>query len=129
MLQKWQLECLNINQFHGESIRRESSTAEAETLADRLHGYVSAIRAITATCREEIEKLQGPINSLSPDERNTALDWLQELAEDSDAYATLVSDILDDLRERFKEIPVGRLLKSTTGWPRLWRMDAPIAQR
>jgi hypothetical protein len=103
--------------------------AEANSLAKRLGEYVSAIRAIAATCREEIEKLQGPIESLSPDERNTALDWLQELAEDSDAYAVLVSDILDDLRERFKDIAAGRLLKTTTGWPRLWLMDAPVAQR
>jgi len=105
------------------------SSAEADTLADKLRTYVATIRTIAATCREEIEKLQGPINSLSPDERNTALDWLQELAEDSDAYAALVSNILDDLRERFKEITLGKLLKTTTGWPRLWLMDAPATRR
>jgi hypothetical protein len=105
------------------------SSAEAEALANRLRGYVSTIRKIAVACRGEIEKLQGPIDSLSPDERNIALDWLQELAEESDAYAALVIDILDDLRERFKEIVTGRLLKTTTGWPRVWLMDAPVAQR
>jgi hypothetical protein len=44
---------------------------------------------------------------------------IQELAEQSDNYATLVSDILDDLREKFEGVPFGRLLKTTTGWPRL----------
>jgi hypothetical protein len=102
---------------------------ETEALAVKLRGYVSTIRTIAISCREEIEKLQDPIHSLLPDERNTALDWLQELAEESDAYIAFVSDILDDLRDRFKDIAQGRLVKTTTGWPRMWLMDAPAANR
>jgi len=34
-----------------------------------------------------------------------------------------VSDILEELRERFNIVSVGRFEKSTTGWPRLWRLD------
>lgn len=105
------------------------SPAETENLAAKLRTYVTAIRSIVARCREEVEKLQAPIDSLSSDERNTALDWIQELAEQDDAYSTLVSDILDDLREKFEGIPFGRLLKTTTGWPRLWLMTAPASER
>ena len=105
------------------------STDEVERLAEKLRGYVRTIRAIAKSCRKEIENLQGPMDALSSDQRNIALDWLQELAEDSDEYAALVSDILDDLRERFKNLTVGRLLKTTTGWPRLWLMNAAASQR
>lgn len=52
------------------------------------------------------------------EERNKALDELQDAAEQSDNYGTLVSEILDDLRERFGGL--AGLLKSTTGWPRVW---------
>lgn len=105
------------------------SPAEVEKLAAKLRTYVTTIRSIAARCRDEVENLQAPIDSLSPDERNTALDWIQELAEQSDTYATLISDILDDLREKFEGIPFGRLLKTTTGWPRLWLMTAPASDR
>jgi len=105
------------------------SPTDAEKLATKLRTYVATIREIAAGCLDEVEKLQAPIDALSPDERNTALDWIQELAEQSDTYATLVSDILDDLREKFEGVPFGRLLKTTTGWPRLWLMTAPVSER
>jgi hypothetical protein len=121
----WNSRCqADLKTFHNATY-----AAEAEKLATKLRAYVATIREITTGCREEVEKLQAPINSLTPEERNTALDWIQELAEQSDTYATLVSDILDDLREKFEGIPFGRLLKTTTGWPRLWLMTAPSSKR
>ena len=105
------------------------SSAEAETLAIKLRAYVATIRETATNSQEEVEKLQGPIERLSADERGTALDWIQELAEESDAYSNLVTDILDDLRDKFEKIPAGRLLKTTTGWPRLWLMKAQAVER
>ena len=105
------------------------SDAEAENLAANLRSYVATIRSLATRCRDEVETLQDPIDSLSSDDRNAALDLIQELAEESDDYATLVSTILDDLRQKFEHIPFGRLLKTTTGWPRLWLMTTPISDR
>ena len=98
------------------------SPAEAEAFATKLRVYVGCIREISAAARKEVEALLGSLDTLTPDERNTALDWIQEVAEQSDAYAALTSEVLDDLREKFESIPFGRLLKTTTGWPRLWLM-------
>ena len=106
-----------------------ASPAEAKILAERLHTYVATIRDITVRCRHEVENLQAPLDTLSSDDRTTALDWIQELAEQSDAYATLVSDILDDFRTKFDGIPFGRLSKTTTGWPRLWEMSKSVSKR
>jgi hypothetical protein len=105
------------------------SPIEADALAGKLREYVAAIRRIAARYRKESEELQGPIGTLAPDERNTALDLIQELAEGSDDYATLVGDILDELRAKFEEISFGRLLKTTTGWPRAWLTNAPAGDR
>jgi hypothetical protein len=69
---------------------------------------VTTIREIAVRCREEVEKLLAPIDSLSPDERNTALDWIQELPEQSDAYATLVSDILGRNSTSFRSVACSR---------------------
>jgi hypothetical protein len=105
------------------------SAAEAEKLAVKLGDYVARLRALAVRYRQDVEKLQGPLDTLTPDERNTALDWIQEIAEQSEDYAELASDLLDDLRERFESIPFGRLVKTTTGWPRLWLMSAPAKDR
>ena len=105
------------------------SPAETEALATKLRDYVGAIREITSAARNEVEELQGSLDTLTPDERNTALDWIQEIAEQSDAYAALAGELLDDLREKSENIPFGRLLKTTTGWPRLWLMSAPVEGR
>ena len=106
------------------------SEAEAENLAANLCCYITAVRDIATRYRDEVEEeLQAPIDSLPSEDRNAALDLIQESAEKSDDYATLVSNILDDLRQKFEHIPFGRLHKTTTGWPRLWQMTAPGSDR
>ena len=106
------------------------SEAEAENLAANLRSYVATVRDIAMRYRDEVEKtLQGPIDSLSSDDRNAALDLIQELAEESDDYATLVSTILDDLRQKFEHFPFKGLIKTTTGWPRLWKTPTPVSDR
>jgi len=105
------------------------SDVEACELGDRLRGYVAALRVIAAQHKAEVEKLQGPLDSLGTEERNTALDLIQELAENDAAYATLVSDILDDIRSKFDIMVDGKILKTTTGWPRMWTMDVQQEDR
>lgn len=105
------------------------SPAETEVLATRLRNYVNTIRRITTDAREKVEALRSPLDTLPPDERNEALDWIQEQAEQSDDYAALVCELLDDLREKSKQVPFGRVRTTTTGWPRLWLMTAPPDDR
>lgn len=90
----------------------------ADKLARTLKGHVAAIRMIAEQHKKEAVRTHGPLASLPSDQRNKALDELQDAAEQSDAYGTLVSEILDDLRERFEGL--SGLIKSTTGWPRVW---------
>ena len=94
------------------------STQAAAQLGRNLKSYVASIRAIAARHRKEIEKAKGDLDTLDSEARNKALDELQDAAEQSEAYSTLVSEILDDLRERFEGLT--GLFKSTTGWPRAW---------
>lgn len=96
----------------------EVTAKAAPHLSRNLKSYVASIRALAACNRKEIEKAKGSLDTLDSEARNRALDELQEAAEQSEAYSTLVSEILDDLRERFEGLT--GLFKSTTGWPRAW---------
>lgn len=119
----------DTREYSPERFALAVSLAESEALAGKLRRYVEVLREITATALKKVEAEKGRLDSLTTDERNTALDRVQELAEQSDAYSALAGEVLDDLREKFENIQFGRLLKTTTGWPRLWKMTAPAEGR
>lgn len=115
-----------------ETVESEDAPVAPKTLdrlGKKLIAYIATIREIAAHYKEEVEKEFGYLTDLPSDERTNALDRLQDLSEQSDAYAALVSELLDDLREKFDDISVGRLVKTTTGWPRLWVLNEPAANR
>jgi hypothetical protein len=66
---------------------------------------------------------------LESEARNNALDRLQDMVEQSDAFTGLVSERLDDLREKFDDVSFGHLIKTTTGWPRVWLMKELASKR
>ena len=59
----------------------KTSENETEQLAIKLRKYVTIVRRIAAGCKVEVQKIHGTLSSLSPDERNKALDQLQDLAD------------------------------------------------
>jgi hypothetical protein len=118
-------ETLDLDESEGPNV----SQKEAEELATKLRAYVATVREIARRYKKEVEQTHGSLSSLSSEERNKALDWLQDLAEQSDTYSTLVSELLDDLRDKFDEILNGRLVKTTTGWPRLWLTKESASKR
>ena len=60
---------------------------------------------------------------MDAEDRSGALDLIQVETEGTDEYAGIVSDVLEELRDRFSIVNVGRFEKTTTGWPRFWRFD------
>ena len=60
---------------------------------------------------------------LTAEDRNSALDLIQEDVENSVEYTELVSDVLDEIRGKFEQIQIGQYEKSTTGWPLAWRLE------
>lgn len=108
------------------------SERETERLASALKLNVASIRAIATFARKEIEGNRGALTSLSTDERNAAYDAIQDCAEESEAYSEIVSGLLEDLRDKFEKfegISVGKFVKTTTGWPRLWLIREPAERR
>ncbi len=112
-----------------EEAAGEVEPTNIDELNTNLRNYLDRLKEIAQKSRQEVESWQGSLEGLSADERSVALDWIQELAEQSEEFAALASDILDDIRSRFAEIPGDRLKKTTTGWPRLWHLSLPPTQR
>lgn len=85
--------------------------------------FVQRIWALAREYRQRVEDAHGALDGMDADDRSGALDLIQAEAEGTDEYAGIVSDVLEELRDRFSIVTVGRFEKTTTGWPRCWRLD------
>ena len=94
-----------------------------------LQGYVNRIIEIASKHKVELELHQGKISEMTPEDRNAALDLIEEQAVASDGFIELVSDILDELRTKFAHVTGGRFEKTTTGWPNAWHIKCKADQR
>jgi hypothetical protein len=96
---------------------------------DKIGAFVKRIWTLARQYRQMLEEAHGNIDDMEVEHRAAALDLIQSEAEADDAYAAIVSDILEDLRERFTIVTVGQFEKNTTGWPRAWRLDVGTSER
>ena len=94
-----------------------------------IHGFVSRIWQLARQRRTAVETERGMIDDMEAEHRSAALDDIQFEAEATDEYSAVVSDILEELRERFGTVTAGRFDKNTTGWPRAWRLDVSANER
>lgn len=66
---------------------------------------------------------------MSLEDRSAALDLIEEQAVASDEFIESVSDVLDELRAKFDHVTAGRYEKTTTGWPKAWRLKCRPDER
>ncbi|MDB5968512.1 MAG: miro-like family protein [Hydrocarboniphaga sp.] len=103
--------------------------ADHQVTQRMLNGYISRIMELTKALRGTLEIEQGSLDAMSSDDRNAALDLIEEQAVASDEFIELVSDVLDELRTKFDEVKVGNFEKTTTGWPSAWHIKHGKGQR
>jgi len=90
---------------------------------EKIEAVVGRIWALAREYRAKVENAHGNLDDMEADDRSCALDLIQAEAESTGDYIAIVSDILEELRERFNNVTVGRFEKNTTRWPRLWRLE------
>lgn len=90
---------------------------------------LSSIRYIAAAARAETETILGSLETLRDEDRSYALDEMQRAGEASDAFQDLVNGVMEEIANRFQELPAGKFRKSSTGWPEAWTFSAPNQDR
>jgi hypothetical protein len=95
----------------------------------KLRNLISRICRLAQDQRLTVENERGRLIDIEAEKKNEALDLIQVGAESSDEYTAIVSDIVEELRERFSIVSVGDFKKSTTGWPRLWHIKVGPSER
>lgn len=81
----------------------------------------AASREITSEIREGSEKV--------PENAGAVRERIEDEAEGSDGLAELVSEIVEELRERSEVQVPGQIARTATGWPISWKFDASSIER
>lgn len=96
------------------------SAEELQRNAELVGDYVNRVFAIAAKFSSAVEAVHGPLSQMSGSDRAAALELVEEQADASEEFLELVSDILDELRQKFDGVAVGRFERTNTGWPKAW---------
>lgn len=91
--------------------------------------YVDRVFAIACKYRAAVEAEHGPLSQMSGSDRAAALELVEEQADASEEFLELVSDVLDELRQKFEGVAVGKFERTNTGWPKAWMLKAPQDER
>lgn len=99
------------------------SAEELQRNAELVGDYVNRVFAIAAKYSSAVEAVHGPLSQMSGSDRAAALELVEEQADASEEFLELVSDILDELRQKFDGVAVGRFERTNTGWPKAWLLE------
>lgn len=113
-----------------DSNNDETLTVEDEAKnKSTLNNYIARVISFAKRLRIDLEDSQGLLDAMTSEDRNAALDLIEEQAVGSGEFLELVSDILDELRTKFKYVPGGQFEKTTTGWPKYWYIKTKTDER
>lgn len=102
---------------------------EIEEMRKFLRKVIAKVRRIAREASTEIESSLGPLKSLTGEDRDYALDEIQQEAEQSDAFLDLVSEIMAEIQARFEQITSGEFERTSTRWPMAWTLSLSADHR
>lgn len=93
-----------------------------------LREVVAKLRQIAASAVQNWQQSNAELSQLIGDEREHALDEIQNYAMQSDDFLDLANEVVERVADRFDGIP-GDVVKSPTGWPTAWKYTSSPAKR
>jgi hypothetical protein len=97
---------------------------QRNVLQRQLEGYVQRIRAVATQVEKQVNNGLGvDVRTLSGTERDAAQELFQWELEGNAEFEDLVSDIIEDIRRRFDQLPAAGLKKTRSGWPEHWHFE------
>jgi len=101
------------------------SEAERSANAQRLGDWIRRIRQLVSDQASAVAEAVGiDWSSLSGDALDAAEDILTMEIENSEEYADIVLEIIDQILARFERLDDQQLARTTTGWPTTWEMTS-----
>ena len=106
-------------------LTEELSIREAEELQKFLRAVLTKVKRVALDARKSVEGiLEKKLNQLEGDDRDYALDEIQDEAEQSDAFIELVFPMLcPKSKNGLFFVKSGEFEKTSTGWPVAWSLS------
>jgi predicted GTPase len=95
--------------------------AISDELQKKLTNFLHSIDQIAISVKEEVEQDREKSASISGQEKDEFLDLIQSEIEASNGFISLVSEVMEEIQSKFSSIPSGELIKSPTGWVKVWK--------
>lgn len=105
------------------------SPEELQRNSALVSNYVDRVFGIAAKYRAAVEAEHGHLSQMSGSDRAAALELVEEQADASEEFLELVSEMLDELGQKFDGVTVGKFERTNTGWPKAWLLKAPADER
>ena len=111
----------------GRNLGEDEATTDEEKKQnqERLESYVNRIRDITKRVTELTNAAGSTLNeAIRASERDAWMNLFEEALPDDEGLQELVSDILREIRNRFKWIVEGEFTFDTSDWPIAWEYES-----
>lgn len=105
--------------------------AGGESRIDNLASeWIARIRTIAAAAENSVNAvLRDAAKNTGNESKGVLREFIEDEAEDSPGMGELVSEILEELRERSKLLVQGNVERTATNWPKVWSFEAATNER
>jgi energy-coupling factor transporter ATP-binding protein EcfA2 len=116
-----------------ERLDEGESVTDRDVLANqlRLETYVARIKRLArfagTVLENKFEVRPRPAQTSTASERADDAAWLElhsEVVLDLDEFSQIALDIKDDVESRFDALPLGKIEKAPSGWPKCWHFSS-----
>lgn len=97
---------------------------------DRLaQQWVARVRLIAEAASSAVASAHANGSEKTREGAGAVRELIEDEAEESEGLTDLVSEIIEELRERSEVKVPGQIARTATGWPISWKLDTPAAER
>ena len=98
--------------------------ADYQRMHRTLEGYLERIRSLAAAAKQQIQAdLEVELSTLNGQDKEAAQDLFEDIVQTLPDFDELVSDIMDEIRQRFNALKPETLSTHPNGWPQSWRFE------
>ncbi len=102
----------------------EVNNKERTRIVERLRSFVDRVFTVSDQVRDYVaEQLDVDPNNLSPDERDSFLELIEDSMCDNEKAQSLIDDILTEVESKFELLQSGEFKYDRSEWPILWTYE------
>jgi hypothetical protein len=101
------------------------TNADVDRMQVVLASFLGRIRGLAREAKQRLNSdLNVDLETLTGSEKEAAQDLFEDIVQSASDFDDLVNDIMDEIKERFGGITIGKLHAHPNGWPQSWEFKS-----